>query len=52
MSGFENQAVDPGPDKNDFTDPFSTFPSLYQQEGSVVMELDKYYVLNMTQCGD
>ena len=54
MSGFGNLTIEtePAPDKDDFTDPVSTFPSLYHQQGSVAMGLDKSYVLHLAQCGD
>ena len=53
MSVFENyDAEEPAPDKDDFADPISTFPSMYHQQGSVAMGLDKSFVLHLAQCGD
>ena len=52
MSDLDDQAVDPGSDKDDFTDSISNFPSLYHQQGRVAMGLDKFYILHLSQCGD
>ena len=50
--GEDQESVEPGPDQDDFSDPISTFPSVYHQQGSVAMGLDKSYVLHMAQCGE
>ena len=54
MPSFEDMALDsePAPDKDDFSDPISTFPSMYHQQSSVAMGLEKCYVLHLAQCGE
>jgi len=45
-------AVEPDTDKDDFSDPITTFPSTFHQQSSVAMGLDKSGVLHLAQCGD
>jgi len=53
MADYDDfDAEEPATDGDDFTDPISTFPSLYHKQSSVAMGLDKSSVLHLAQCGD